>query len=82
MNTLPDVTLETSYEFPLDQKTLLSELTAELNGKTIEAQVRDKEKASEKYEDAIAAGNAALLAERDTDEKRPTMKIRFGNLQP
>ena len=74
--------METSYEFPLDQKTLLSELTAELNGKTIEAQVKDKEKAKEKYEDAIAGGNAALLAERDSDEKKPTMKIRLGNILP
>ena len=37
-----------------------------------------KEKAQEKYEDAIAAGNAAVLAERKNDKE--VMTVKLGNL--
>lgn len=43
LNPSSDCALEATYEFPLEKNTLLAKLTAELNGKTIEAQVRDKE---------------------------------------
>ena len=45
LNPSPDTTLEACYEFPLEKSTLLSKLTAEIGGKTIETEVRDKEKA-------------------------------------
>lgn len=48
----------------MEKSTLLAKLVAELDGKTIEAQVRDKTQAREKYDDAVAKGNAAVLAER------------------
>lgn len=60
---------------------MLSKLTAEINGKTIEAEVRSKEAAKEKYDDAMASGHAAVLAERDT-EKKESMTIRLGNILP
>ena len=41
----------------------------------------DKEAAKERYEDAVAAGKTALLADRDTD-KSQIMSIRLGNLLP
>ena len=73
--------MEATYEFPLEKNTLLAKLTAELNGNKIEAQIRDKEKAQERYDDAVAAGNTALIAERDMDKKE-TMRIKLGNLLP
>ncbi len=57
-------TYECTYEFPLEKKTVLSKLVATIDGKTVEAKVKAKEEAKETYEDAIAAGNAAVLAER------------------
>ena len=81
LNPSHDTTLEACYEFPLEKTTLLSKLTAEINGKTIEAEVRSKETAKEKYDDAMASGHAAVLAERDT-EKKESMTIRLGNIQP
>ena len=41
----------------------------------------EKEKAKENYEDAMASGHAAILAERDS-EKKESMTIRLGNLLP
>ena len=73
--------LETTYEFPLDKMTVLSKLHFSVDGKTIEAKVKAKEEAKEKYEDAIAAGNAAVMAERDS-KKAEKMTVKLGNLLP
>ena len=81
LNPSHDTTLEACYEFPLEKTTLLAKLTAEIDGKTIEAEVRDKEKAKEKYDDAMASGKAAVLAERES-EKKESMTIRLGNILP
>ena len=81
LNPSLDTTLEACYEFPLEKTTLLAKLIAEINGTTIEAEVRDKEKAKEKYDDAMASGHAAILAERDS-EKKESMTIRLGNILP
>ena len=43
--------------------------------------VKEKEEAKEQYEDAIAAGNAAVIAERDMTA-REVMQIKLGNLKP
>ena len=43
--------------------------------------MRSKEKAKEKYDDAIASGNAAILAESPNDKKEITA-IKVGNLMP
>ena len=56
--------LEATYQFPLSPTTLLASLEAELNGKTIVAKVQDKEEARGKFDDAVASGKAAVLAER------------------
>eukprot|EP00354_Favella_ehrenbergii_P008209 CAMPEP_0170464244 /NCGR_PEP_ID=MMETSP0123-20130129/9047_1 /TAXON_ID=182087 /ORGANISM="Favella ehrenbergii, Strain Fehren 1" /LENGTH=70 /DNA_ID=CAMNT_0010729865 /DNA_START=319 /DNA_END=531 /DNA_ORIENTATION=+ len=55
-------TFECSYEFPLEKSTVLAKLVASLDGRTVEAKVKEEEEAKERYEDAIAAGNAAVLA--------------------
>ena len=47
INPSTDCALEATYEFPLDKTILLSKLVAELNGQTVEAQVRSKEVAKE-----------------------------------
>lgn len=60
---------------------MLSKLLVTVNGSTMEAQVRSKEKAVERYDDAIAAGNTAVLAAR-VPESREIMAIKLGNLSP
>ena len=41
-NPSSDCSLEATYEYLLEKNTLLAELKAELNGKIVEAQVREK----------------------------------------
>ena len=78
-NPSEDNPVEATYEFPLDKLVVVSKLMATIDGKTIEAKVKEKEEAKERYDDAIAAGNAAVLAERQSD-KNESMTIKLGNL--
>jgi hypothetical protein len=57
--------IECTFEFPLDNQTVVSKLVAQIGDKVIEATIQEKEEAKEKYGDAIASGNAAVYAERD-----------------
>ena len=72
--------LECTYVFPLEKTTLLAKFEAIIDDKVVETKVMKKEKAQEKYEDAIAGGHAAVLAERK--KKDDTMTIKLGNLLP
>ena len=72
--------LECAYEFPLEKSTIFSKLKAQIDDKTVEAIIQDKEESKEKYEDAIASGKAAVYAERDF--KKASVTIKLGNLQP
>lgn len=49
--------------------------------KTVEGKVTEKVKAQEKYEDAIAAGNAALLVE-ESEKDKDLLKMTIGGIQP
>ena len=81
LNPSNEYTVEATYEFPLDKKTIFSKLIATIDGRVVEAKVRAKEEAKEKFDDAVAAGNAAVLAERKSDDKE-SMTIKLGNLKP
>ena len=59
----------------------MAKLEAEIDDRKVVTQVREKEQAQEKYDDAIAAGNTAVLAERST-EKKEVLTIKLGNLPP
>ena len=58
--------IECTYEFPLQSRTLISQLKVQLGDKVIEAVVQAKEQAQQKYEDVVAGGKLGLLAERVT----------------
>ena len=81
INPSEEETFECSYEFPLEKTTVLAKLIATLDGRTIEAKVKEVEEAKERYDDAIAAGNAAVLAQRES-LKQESMTIKLGNLKP
>lgn len=81
VNPSDDNPIEATYEFPLEKHTVLSKLTATIGGKTVVAKVQAKEEAKERYDDAVAAGNSAVLAERQS-EKSESMTIKLGNLAP
>jgi len=66
-------------KFPTEQEYALGRLTIEINDDIIEGKILKKEKAQEKYEDAIASGHTAVMAEEEKDE--PDMvNLKVGNL--
>ena len=63
-NPSEDRPLECTYVFPLEKGTLLAKFEAVIDDKVVQTKVMTKEKARERYDDAIASGNAAVIAER------------------
>ena len=55
---------ECTYTFPLDKTSLLASFEAKIDDRVIKTQVKAKEEAKADYEDAVASGKTAVLAER------------------
>ena len=66
----------------MDGATLLSKFEAEIDGKRIQTQIKEKNRAREEYEDAVAGGNTAVMAERSKKKKEETLTLKLGNLLP
>ena len=79
-NPSADNPLECIYTFPLEKTSVLAKFQAVIDDKVIVTKVQDKESAKEKYEDAVAGGKAAVLAERK--KKDETLTVKLGNLLP
>ena len=73
--------IECAYEFPLDKDTVVSRLSAKIGDKEVEAKIKEKERAKEVYEDAVAGGNAAVFAEKKRDDAE-SMRIALGGIPP
>ena len=73
--------IECSYEFPIDTNTVMSKLTAKIGDKEVEAKIKEKERAKEVYDNAMAGGNAAVYAEKKS-EGSESMKIVLGGIPP
>lgn len=69
--------LEVSFRFPIDESFAVVGLEAVIAGKKIRAQLKEKEKAKMEYDDAIASGYTAALAEENTTD---IFNISLGNL--
>ena len=69
--------IEVSFKFPKEEKTVISEMKFTVGDKTVETKVMQNEKAQEKYDDAIAAGNAAAIMKQGQDYHQ----IDLGNIQ-
>ncbi len=81
MNVGADSPIECTFEFPLEKTSIISKLMAQIDDRVIEAKVKAKEDAKEQYNDAIASGNTAVFAVRDTRKDESIMLI-LGNLMP
>ena len=57
------VNIEAVYTFPLPLDAVLLDLEVEIGGRVLKGVVVDKKAAEEKYEDAVAAGDAAVMLE-------------------
>ena len=74
-----DEPLEATYIFPLPDRAAVRGFRMEVAGRIIEGVLEEREKAREEYDQAIAAGHRAAIAE----EERPgVFTLRVGNLMP
>eukprot|EP01118_Nematostelium_gracile_P006839 TRINITY_DN2208_c0_g1_i1.p1 TRINITY_DN2208_c0_g1~~TRINITY_DN2208_c0_g1_i1.p1 ORF type:complete len:913 (-),score=285.21 TRINITY_DN2208_c0_g1_i1:11-2749(-) len=71
--------IEGVYDFPLDAKASVYEFWAEIDGKKVVGTIKEKQKAIETYEDAIASGHGAYLLEQ---KKENLFTASVGNLPP
>ena len=74
--------IECSYEFLLDPDIVMSHLIAKIGDKEVEAKIKEKERAKEVYEDALASGKATVYAEAKSLLLAEVMKISLGGIQP
>jgi Ca-activated chloride channel family protein len=73
------VNIEAVYTFPLPLDAVLLDLQVEIGGRVLKGVVVEKKFAEEKYEDAVAAGDAAVMLEQ-LEPGLYTMNV--GNLLP
>jgi len=74
-----DVALEATYVFPLPARAAVTGLRMEADGRTVEAELRERAEARATYDAALAAGQRASIAE---EERPDVFTLRVGNLMP
>ena len=74
-----DVALEATYVFPLPDRAAVTGLTMEADGRTIEADLRERADARATYDAAVAVGQRASIAE---EERPDVFTLRVGNIMP
>ncbi|OBI22317.1 hypothetical protein A5712_12830 [Mycobacterium sp. E2327] len=74
-----DVPLEASYVFPLPDRGALTRMQMTAEGRVVEAELREREAARQAYDDAIASGRRASIAE---EERPDVFTMRVGNILP
>jgi Ca-activated chloride channel family protein len=72
-------TVEITYTFPLTSETVLRELSVQINGKTMRAQVLPKKKAERDYESAIESGDTPVMVQA---AKHGLYNANIGNILP
>ena len=75
--------MEVTLSIPVQKNFSISKLRILLGDKEVEGKIFEKEKAEEKYDDAIAQGHTAALANEKKDEDKNTcVELILGNLLP
>jgi len=71
--------IETVYKFPLPENAAICGFRALIDGRIVEGQIEEKEKAFELYDKALSEGHKAQLM----DEERPNIfTLSVGNIKP
>jgi len=73
-----DNPIELIIEIPIRTQLIFESFTAKIKDRIIKSKIMDKEKAEEKYNDAIAQGNTGLTTSYKLDEK--LYEVKIGNL--
>ena len=71
--------IEVVFRFPLEDSFAVVGLEVVIDGRKLKAVIREKEEARQMYDDAIASGHSAALAEKVTGD---IFSISLGNLSP
>src|SRR5947209_5159233 len=74
-----DVPLEASYVFPLPDRGAVTRMQMTADGRVVDAELREREAARQAYDEAIAAGRRASIAE---EERPDVFTMRVGNILP
>ncbi|OBI91839.1 DUF4349 domain-containing protein [Mycobacterium sp. 1245805.9] len=74
-----DVPLEASYVFPLPDRGAVTRMRMTADGRVVDAELREREAARRAYDDAIASGRRASIAEEDRPD---VFTVRVGNILP
>jgi Ca-activated chloride channel family protein len=72
-----DVALEATYVFPLPDRAAVTGMTMTADGRTVTAELRERGAAREAYDEAIASGRRASIAE---EERPDVFTMRVGNI--
>ena len=80
VNPSTDNPLQCTYMFPIESKTVLASFEASFDDRKVVTKITSKESAQEKYEDAIAGGKGAVIAEKK--KKDEALVVKLGNLLP
>ena len=71
--------IEAVFVFPVDDLSAICSFAAVIDGRRVVGQLKEKEAARTDYDDAIASGQSAFLAEEKTGD---IFRISVGNLPP
>jgi Ca-activated chloride channel homolog len=74
-----DVPLEATYIFPLPDRAAVTALRMECAGHVVEGVLKERSRAREDYDQAIAEGRRAAIAEEDRPD---VFTMRVGNIAP
>ncbi|WP_433717613.1 VIT domain-containing protein [Actinoplanes sp. CA-051413] len=74
-----DTPLEATYVFPLPDRAAVTGMTMTADGRTVEAELQERAQARQNYDQAIAAGQRASIAE---EERPDVFTMRVGNILP
>ena len=74
-----DVPLEASYVFPLPDRGAVTGMQTTVNGRTVEAELREREAARLAYDRALDSGRRVSIAE---EERPDVFTVRVGNILP
>lgn len=73
------VPLEATYVFPLPDRAAVTSMRMTAAGRVVEAKLRERGEAREEYDEAVAAGRRAAIAE---EERPDVFTMRVGNIGP
>jgi len=71
--------IEISYKFPKVADQIIAGMKVSIGDKTIEANIMEKEKAQDKYDNAVSSGNQAALMK---EAKGEFLELQIGNIKP